>query len=64
MYKTSFYWNADDTDFTDVRRFCFENSFRILPKSSSENKNPSPDCNVNPFHFFFKNEKIVVESWK
>jgi hypothetical protein len=24
----------------------------------------SPDRSGNPFHFFFKNEKIVTDSWE
>ena len=27
-------------------------------------KKSSPDWNGNPFYFFFKNEKITMESWK
>ena len=37
---------------------CFFDECYYVTKSSS------PDCNGNPFYFFFKNEKIAMESWK
>lgn len=39
-------------------------TFKFTEGISCENEIPSPDCNGNPFLFFFKNEKIAVESWK
>ncbi|KGD68891.1 hypothetical protein B0A61_00965 [Flavobacterium aquatile LMG 4008 = ATCC 11947] len=32
MYKSSLYWNADDTDFTDLRRFILKINLEFYRK--------------------------------
>jgi hypothetical protein len=78
MYKSSLYWNADDTDFTDLRRFILkfilEFYRKVLLKTIALAQITSHCvyfhlslvnfvCNGNPFHFFFKNEKITSHNY-